>query len=89
MDWNSGQFSFVKITSPELPGDYDIVVSDTGGKEYARIPISFAREVSPAWLGAREAAPGTVLDAYWQGDTNRATAFLFLKDNVEVSYHDC
>ncbi len=87
MDWKSGGYAFVKITSPEQPGDYEIVVSDDDGKENARIPLPFAAEVVPTWLGAREAEPGSVIDAYWRGDANRTAAFLFLQDGAQVSRH--
>lgn len=82
---SAGIFHAITIPSPPAPGDYEIVPTGTDGTEYARIPMSFASEITPVWLGARTVKPGGVMDAYWAGSTNRRDGFQFRKDGTRVS----
>lgn len=81
----SGVFHAVTIPSPATPGDYELAPTGTDGTEYGRVPIRFAAEVTPEWLGSRTVEPGGILDARWQGDANRSTAFTFSRDGKRDS----
>jgi Ca-activated chloride channel family protein len=81
MSTNAGVFNQARIPSPDLAGDYEIVVMDARNiVEYARFAIRFSDGVTPEWLGPREADVGGTLDALWLGDANRSAAFRFYKD---------
>lgn len=82
---NAGVFEDSRIPSPAKAGDYDVVVMDARQRvEYGRFPVRFSTDVTPEWLGIREAEVGTVVDARWTGDANRQSTFEFSQDGERV-----
>lgn len=73
----AGVYHSVRVPSPQMPGDYELVPTANDGTEYGRIPISFAATIDPVWQGPREVAPGEVFDAFWAGSSNRLDLFQF------------
>lgn len=85
----ANQFNLTTLTSPATPGDYDLVMMGTNGKEYDRIAISFAADIAPVWQGLREVDPNAVIDALWAGPSGRSNGFQFLsadQDLTDASY---
>ncbi|MEP1766029.1 MAG: VWA domain-containing protein [Sulfitobacter sp.] len=78
-------FTPVRVPSPQMVGDYELVATATDGTEFARIPISFAATIDPIWEGPREVGVGEVFDAHWAGSSNRRDGFQFSLADQRVS----
>lgn len=81
----AGVFWPIEITSPTQAGAYDVVVFDGRDREeLGRVPITFADDVKPEWLGARMIEPGGLLDAKWRGDANARSTFQLVNQDGDA-----